>query len=49
MSADMTPVDWVAMELGLLCLQACWPVPQEALVIPWAVEQVSSGPPQPIL
>lgn len=46
MSAHMTPVDWVAIEIGL-CPQACLPVPQEALVIPGAVEQVSSWPLQP--
>ena len=42
----MTPVDWVAIEIGL-CPQACLLVPQEAVVIPGAVEQISSWPPQP--
>lgn len=48
-SADgtRTPVDQVAVETGLPCCQARWPVPRDALVTLWAIEQVSPGPPQP--
>lgn len=40
-------IDQVAVETGLPCRQARWPVSRDALVTLWAIEQVSPGSPQP--